>query len=256
MPVLESGKDKVRALPSEYSFPGPDAVFSAATPSAGEMQSPTIHWEMGGHLVGSGRAVSCNTCHSAHLPKPDLLVAYAGRKYSYDKTVCSGCHRKGENRENPGGTDYYHPVLDSSGPPYVHDHASHGLVPENPNLPATGTLELFVTIPREFPLSPKGELLCLTCHRTHQGVTGARCLRAGPKGAKVQCNECHGTGEQPQVANIHHPVSEKNYTAPEYGGFAKLTGWAWGPGLPGDLSDGLQCVDCHSELAKGAHNWQ
>jgi predicted CXXCH cytochrome family protein len=254
MPVAETAYERVRGMPSERSFHAPDPVFDTPTPSAQELRRLDVHWQTGGRLLGPERAVGCATCHSAHLPRESLLVARAAPRP--DRALCSGCHGGGTNPENPGVTPYYHPVLDSAHPPYVHDHASHGAVAANPNLPATGTLELFVKMPPDWPLGSGGQLLCETCHRAHRGTPGERLLRGGPSRALVICNECHGTGPQPVgQANVHHPVGQRDYSAAEHGGFPRQTSWFQGLGLPGDLTDGLQCVDCHVELAKSAHNW-
>ncbi len=253
MPVRESPFDRVRGKPRERTYHAPAAVFDVPVPSPEALRRPNVHWETGGHLVGADKRVSCVTCHSVHLPAPHLLVARAAP--DFEATVCSGCHGQGLDPRNPGATPYYHPVLAGSGPPYVHDHASHGPVEGNPNIPATGTLELFVKLPGEWPLSPTGELLCRTCHRAHQGVPGQRALRWSPSGAVVVCNECHRAGPQLAPTNWHHPVGQMNYVAPEAGGFPAAIAWGRGAETPGDLADGLQCVDCHVELAKSAHNW-
>ncbi|MEW6490578.1 MAG: cytochrome c3 family protein [Thermodesulfobacteriota bacterium] len=253
MPVRESGLDRVRGKPWEMSFHGPDRFYDVPTPSREDLRRADVHWETGGHLLGAERQVGCPTCHSAHMPRPGLLAS-AGAA-SGEVMLCTGCHTDGLNRENPGATPYYHPVFESSLPPYVHDHASHGVVVDNPNIPSTGTMDLFVTLPKDWPLGGRSQLLCQTCHRAHRGVAGARVLRRGPQNALVACNECHGMGEQTAAVNRHHPTGNKNYTDPAVAGFPLELGWRRGVGLPGDLTDGLQCVDCHVELAKSAHNW-
>ncbi|MHB8765127.1 MAG: cytochrome c3 family protein [Deferrisomatales bacterium] len=253
MPVAESPYDRVRGRPTERSFRAPAGVLDVPVASADDLRRPTVHWQTGGHLVGPGRSVSCVTCHSAHMPVSRLLVARGAE--NFEGTVCSGCHGQAGRPENPGTTPYFHPVLAGSGPPYVHDHAAHGVVPDNPNVPATGLLNLFVKMPAEWPLGGAAELVCRTCHRAHQGVPGQRLVRWSPSGTLVICNECHRSGAQTTPTNWHHPVGQKDYTAPENGEFPKTIAWSRGPETPGDLADGLQCVDCHTELAKSAHNW-
>ncbi len=252
MPVADSGRDHVRGRDEELSFHGPDPRFDVPAREPEELRTPLVHWETGGHLLGPDRSVGCPTCHSAHLPAPNLLVAEVPG--APEEVLCAGCHTDGQNLENPGATPYYHPVFGSALPPYEHDHASHGDVGD-PNIPATGTMDLFVSLPPEWPLGDRGELLCRTCHRAHRGVPGEKCLRWGPAREIVICNECHGPGDQTGDKNWHHPVGSSDYTADENGAFPKDVAWSRGPETPGDLSDGLQCVDCHVELAKSAHNW-
>jgi predicted CXXCH cytochrome family protein len=232
------------------SFHEPNEVFSVAMPDALQLQLIDVHWELGGHLFGEEREVDCSTCHSAHMPVANLLVAAATR--NPEKAVCSGCHGEHENSPNPGATPFYHPVYEESLPPHVHDHADHGDI--DPNIPSVGPIELFISIPEEFSVTKKETLLCTTCHITHGGVEGAKCLRSGPKEwlGGVICNECHGTGSYIVGANWHHPVSPEDFAQT---GFPRSLPWSEGPGLPGDLSDGLQCTDCHTEWAKNAHNW-
>ncbi|MDF1554084.1 MAG: cytochrome c3 family protein [Deferrisomatales bacterium] len=257
MPARETGHERSRGMTSEMSFHGPDPVFDIPTATPAMLRDPGTHWDTGGHLLGDERLVGCVTCHSAHLPVENLLVATQAPVP--EGAVCAGCHTDGANRENPGTTPYYHPVLASSQPPYLHDHAAHGAVPEDPNLPSSGTLDLFVALPEGWPLGSNDRLVCESCHRAHRGVPGERCLRGGPNRALVICNECHGVDEanHPNVPDLnwHHPTGPLDYTDPAVAGFPTELGWSRGKELPGDLSDGLQCVDCHTELAKSAHNW-
>lgn len=252
MAVADSGKDRVRGEAPEQSFHWPYRFFSVPAPPEEIMALKDKHWETGGHLVGKSGEVGCPTCHSAHMPGKNLLVAAATE--NFDKMVCGGCHGRVGDPWNPGATEATHPVFEFSAPPYKHDHESHGKVETRPDLPSQGSIEVFVSMPSSFPLTRYGELTCLSCHKIHGGKPGAKCLRASqPKwSGGVQCIECHSPGSYVDGMNWHHPVGSADYTVQ---GFPQLTSWAWGVGLPGDLSDGLQCTDCHVGWAKSAHNW-
>lgn len=257
MPYGASGLDKKRDMPQEQRFRAPDPLYDVPARTAFELTQAEKHWEMGGHLMGQDRVVSCATCHSAHLPKPDQLVYRLSS--AQETAACSGCHGDGANPQNPGMTPFYHPVFESSSPPYLHDHASHA-ASGDPNLPKEGTWNLFVKIPDAFPLAEQGQLTCQTCHVPHGGAVGRKCLRSGPLGKGLLCHECHRNPEDlltenPQpprdTPNMHHPVSAKDFTA---WGFPRELPWST-PDAPALLDDGIQCTDCHSDLAKSAHNW-
>lgn len=249
MPVAATPFDHSRNLPVEQKFHQPDPIYDVVLFTSEEISDPNKHWETGGHLVGVKKAVSCITCHSAHMPNKDLLVGSSGT--NGDKKLCGGCHGDGNNFANPGVTDGYHPVFEESEPPYLHYFTD-----SNTSIDfELQTVELFVTIPSRYPIDSNGQITCLTCHVMHNGGEAEKCLVKGlsSRPGGVICNECHGTGSYTRDANWHHPVGPENYNA--LSGFEKLTAWAWGPGLPGDLTDGLQCVDCHIDWAISAHNW-
>lgn len=258
MPLADSGKDHVRGLPQELSFHGPDPVFDVQIPTVEELKSADVHWDTGGHLLGAGKEVGCVTCHSVHLPTEDLLVAAVATDPT--EATCTGCHGATTGSQTPGVTPYYHPVFESSQPPYQHDHASHSDV-SDPSVPVVGEIDLHVAVPEEWPLTERQELTCQTCHRVHRGISGQKCLREGPFAAVVICNECHGVDlegyelTRTYTYNWHHPTGADDYTAGSPWKFPVELPWATGPERPGDLADGLQCVDCHTEWAKSAHNW-
>lgn len=249
MPVAASGFDNKRDMPAETSFHKPLEVFRKPLLSRDEVLSPSNHWTLGGHLFEKEEAVDCSTCHSAHMPVKSLLVA-AG-EHEKEKALCAGCHGDGKNPANPGTTVGYHPVFEESAPPYIHEHASH---PHLPDLPTSGFMELFVDLPKQYPIETDGTLTCRSCHLAHGGQPGTKGLRVGRGNwlANVICNDCHQMGSEVDREDMHHPIGARDYT--EFG-FEKLTSWAWGPDQPGDLSDGLQCVDCHTDWAISAHNW-
>jgi predicted CXXCH cytochrome family protein len=256
MAVRDGGLDRVRGGGPEKSFHEPYAYYRVTMPSEDDLRYIDTHWDTGGHLIGADKFVNCVTCHSVHLPAEDLLVSLI--EDDSNKVVCAGCHTGGVNLSNPGVTKYYHPVNEESLPPYVHEHSSHAGT-NHPNIPDTGQIDLFVKIPKEFVLGQSSELVCTTCHRAHSSVAGKKCLRGGSQAKLVQCNYCHGTTDESKVINIgkvgynyHHPVRDFDVSTL---GFPKTTAWNAGNGLPGDLTDGLQCVDCHTEWAKSAHNW-
>ncbi|MBI5014216.1 MAG: hypothetical protein HZB55_01840 [Deltaproteobacteria bacterium] len=252
MSLTYSGRDRKRpeqAQP-EIIFNDVDAALRVVTLAGPDLGDPAKHWATGGHLSPAGAqmptgTVSCATCHSAHSVAADLLVApvYQGAGTA-DSPLCQGCHGARSSPENPGGTPYFHPVGLTSGPPYM-------TTPE-PRRP------LAIVIPPDWPVGKGGSLICATCHRAHQGRQGARCLRDNALGKKYSCDVCHQPEEQAagtlvrNTKNLHHVTSTLDKSALLQG---RGLSWAKGPGEPGDLADGLTCIDCHVDLAKSAHNW-
>jgi predicted CXXCH cytochrome family protein len=245
MPVAWSGKDRRR--PEQ---PQPEMVFNDVDPrlrvptlSGLDLGDPSKHWATGGHL-GSGTAaetrgtVMCSTCHSAHSVSKDLLVVPAYRAEQMDDPLCTGCHGSKSSPDNPGGTPYYHPAGAEGVAPYA-----TSTVPQRP---------LLIAIPTDWPVGKGGALLCATCHRAHQARPGSKCVRDNAKGRKYSCDVCHQPEEELKVKNSHHSTSWSDKSALLLG---RTLSWTTGSGEPGDLTDGLTCIDCHAGLAKGAHNW-
>ncbi len=255
MPVIANTTSSQISNTNQSLYHKPEECFDVPTYKKEDLIYIDVHWELGGHLLGESKYVTCATCHSAHMPAENLLVAKAAK--NPDHAICTGCHGDGKKDEKVGAGNFYHPVFEESLPPYVHEHKKHAGI-NNPNVPIDGVIDLFVTIPGGFPLGSKKELLCTTCHVAHAAAPGTKCLRKS--GKNVFCNNCHGTGEYTSKFNMHHPVMDSVNTDI---GFPYQTGWynfnsksdGNGGGLNGDLTDGLQCFDCHSELTKGAHNW-
>lgn len=251
MKVAATRYDRTRAMEEENSFHKPHRLFDTPVLTPEELGDPNKHWDMGGHLTGRDKLVSCVTCHSPHMPATNLLVASAAEKP--EEVLCSGCHGDGDNPANPGVTQWYHPVFEESLPPYVHDHSM-----EPDTVPANlkqGDLELYVEIPETFPIESDGRLTCTSCHVAHNGRKGTKSLIENGEDwlATVVCTECHQiTHMEKKTGGGHHVTSAANMGL---GRVPALAPWAWGPGQPGDLSDGLHCVDCHTEWARSAHNW-
>ncbi len=252
MAMAYSAYDKVRGGDVQ------ERVFRAAmadplrvpVPRAQELSSPATHWRTGGHLGdpprdGGGPPIGCNTCHSAHMPDPDLLVMPASDRQNASSPLCLGCHCLEENPANPGGTPYYHPVFDESRAPYEISTRYWGMDLRRP---------LSIAIPPDWPVAAGGALLCTTCHVAHGGMEGQRMIRRNALGKRRICDVCHLPEGGGLARNSHHATGARDYTAPEAGGYRNPS-WYWGPGEPGDLSDGLTCADCHTELVKSAHNW-
>ncbi len=245
MPVAFSGSERVR--PGQVA---PEMVFNAVderlrvpglTPE--ERGDPTRHWTTGGHLAGFDTdpavgKVMCSTCHSAHSVKGNLLILKAYDAAAGADPLCAGCHGEEDSPQNPGGTPYYHPVQAEAVPPWETSTVPHRA--------------LDILIPGQWPVADGGGLLCATCHRMHQGRPGSRCLREFDPGKRYVCDECHLPNDDVSGENAHHVTTAEDRSS--FLGGRGLS-WAAGPGEPGDLSDGLTCIDCHVKLAKSAHNW-
>lgn len=248
MPVVESKLDFTREMASEKAFHGPESFFNVPAPDKTALMNPDTHWEMGGHLFGPKKTVSCPTCHSAHLSTENLLVAEVSSNPV--RMLCMGCHGKEVFSNTPGKTPNYHPVFEESAEPYEHDHSTHGDVGD-PTIPSEGFFDLSVKIPSPWPVGTEGELACQTCHVSHNGRAGAKCLRGSPDKNVSICNDCHGYQEQRSSSMGHHPTSATPVKTTD----SDTPSWNEGKGTPGYLGDGLQCIDCHVGLSRSAHNW-
>ncbi len=245
MPVTYSGNDRRRpeqAAP-EMVFGTVATILRVPGLVGADLGDPTKHWATGGHLADFGSnpkagAVMCSTCHSAHSTTQNLLLLPAYQQTSASDPLCTGCHGEDAKPQNPGGTPYYHPVHGESALPY-----------ETSTAPRRG---LDLVLPGGWPVAPNGALLCATCHRAHQGRPGTKCLRDNPQGKRYICDVCHVTDEDVSAENAHHMTSPSDRSA-VLGG--RSLSWNRGTGEPGDLTDGLTCIDCHTELAKSGHNW-
>jgi hypothetical protein len=189
--------------------------------------------------TGSNRVI-CSTCHSAHSVTTDLLIFPAYDLATGTDPLCNACHGKDESVQNPGGTPYYHPAEDQAKLPYATSTAPSRV--------------LDISIPPTWPVGNSGELLCMTCHRAHQAKAGTRCIRSAGTASdpKYSCNVCHLTNRDVSKENSHHLTTLDNELAVLSG---RELSWYKGPGEPGDLADGLNCIDCHAKLSKSAHNW-
>ncbi len=248
MPVAWSGNDRTRPdqVEPEMTFNAVDPALRVPGLARSELGDPSRHWQTGGHLSdfgtdpGTGR-VTCSTCHSAHSVGENLLVLPVADREQGTDPLCAGCHGQSGTPQNPGGTPYYHPVLGESVPPY-----ETSTVPHRP---------LAVAVPEAWPLADRGSLLCTTCHRAHRGRPGAKCLRENPVGGPTVCDACHLADDdlvEADLENAHHVTTTRDASG-ILGG--RALSWSGGSGTPGDLADGLTCPDCHTELAKSAHNW-
>jgi predicted CXXCH cytochrome family protein len=239
MPVEDSANDRVRGGGPEQSFHEPHELFTVPAYTAEEIVNNDVHWQMGGHLSGADEVVTCSTCHSAHMPAENILVAYGAQEFQ--DVVCSGCHTDADNKANPGMTEFYHPALDESLPPY---QAS-----------TTAGFDLAIQIPPEFPVGEDDQLLCTTCHVAHRGWEGRKAIRSPAVDSLYICDSCHLFDSNILEANSHHIVRYLDFTSTPPYAYENPSWWDGLDGTVGDLSDGLTCTDCHTELAKSAHNW-
>lgn len=245
MQIKWEGIDRARLEQNEpeMSFREPDPRLVVPVLNSVELSDPKKHWSTGGHLVdfsdkGDSGKVGCSTCHSAHSVQENLLIIQPNSEANISEPLCSACHGKEGSSQNPGGTPFYHPALDESVLPY-----------ETSTIPKRN---LDIDIPPEYPISNEGALFCSTCHRAHQGRGGAKALRDNTQGKKYICDVCHKPQEDVSAANAHHMTTWNDMSLMLNG---RILSWYTQPGEPGDLSDGLTCIDCHTDLAKSAHNW-
>jgi len=230
---------------SEMSFGSIAPELRVPAQSAQALSSPIIHWSTGGHLESPGAEdplgkVSCSTCHSAHSVRETLLTLPMHDINTGYTPLCTGCHGEDSEPENPGGTPYFHPTFTESAMPY-----------DTSNEPKR---ELIIEIPSNWPMGGNGELTCNTCHRTHNGRVGMMCIRSvsGEEDQKHICNVCHRPDEDNYPENSHHITTAGDVSGVLEG---RMLSWYEKPGGPGDLEDGLMCIDCHKKLSRGAHNW-
>jgi predicted CXXCH cytochrome family protein len=239
VPYGDSGIDNSGLTVAGKSFRQPDPLFDQLTRTRLELTSPTLHWEMGGHLTGPERMVSCPTCHSAHLPRENQLVHLV----SEDPVMaeCSGCHGTEEKPQSPGVSEFYHPTGEEALPPY--------------RTTTTPGFELAIQIPPEYPVGELGQLLCITCHAVHQGWEGQKAIRNPVVESSYICESCHFPDPDILEENSHHITMYLDFMSTSPYRYENPSWWDGMPGTAGDLSDGLTCTDCHTGLAKNAHNW-
>lgn len=228
---------------TEMTFGTIDGKLIVPLRKTEELASISQHWSTGGHMpvsdeVGAAPKVGCATCHSAHSVKPNLLILDAADAESGTDPLCNACHGRDGKKPNPGGTPWYHPAEKESGGDYA----------TSTNPPRL----LDVVIPSAWPRGKNSEILCMTCHRAHQAKPGTMGLRDGEDGKKYICETCHLPEEDITPVNSHHYTTLSDKSAFLKG---RQLSWNTQKGGPGDLSDGLTCIDCHSKLATDAHNW-
>ena len=228
----------------EMSFGPVDPKLVIPTPSPADLTRTEVHWNLGGHLDFTSEdpampgKVGCSTCHSAHSTRANLLILDAIDEAGGRDPLCNGCHGKDKARVNPGGTAFYHPAENESDALWMTS--------------TTPSRKLSIAMPPAWPKGAKGELLCMTCHRAHRAKQGTLCMRDAGDGKKYVCDSCHLPEEDITPANSHHYSTLTDKSAFLKG---RELGWYKAKGEPGDLSDGLTCIDCHTKLARDAHNW-
>ncbi|WP_136810108.1 cytochrome c3 family protein [Desulfosediminicola flagellatus] len=177
-------------------------------------------------LIGAGNLTqnSSRECAICHFRWIDQFVAGHGTELSPLETedvageemMCFSCH--------DGSTD------DSRIKIWLRDRHQTGMVPSDK-----------VTIPKIFPLSRKGEMVCATCHSAHSVPTDTSIertifLRISSHDSQM-CEMCHTDQASKELSN--HPVHKgKDVLPPEI--------FAAG-GVPSDVDEKhLICESCHT----------
>ncbi len=270
--VIETGVDNLmtaRALPRHnraIAFKGGN-VFMTATSWGTQLNGAAgTSWNLGGKLGGTnalGKLVGCYTCHQVHMNAS--LTAPTGEKFSWltsmaytdnnlhtnagGDDLCVGCHGAAgaaPANQNPGTTNYYHPVNASAVSTNITD-------PNNAVYTvSTGAFAIAVNITGK-PYGVSGRLVCTSCHApAHADSPVASSMVLNPVAPK--CATCHNsvTFQGGTTPNSHHVYGGgTNYLAA--GSYTQPSYKAANDNLV-DLSDGLQCNDCHV-FNSTAHNW-
>ena len=284
------------------------AEFDVTSANGTALNDPANHYTTGGKVSGfdeaaDGDTFGCYTCHVTHLDTTSNLVA-RNTIDNDDATIewnplCVSCHGQAaetgttpvnKNEQNPGLTNYYHPVGPASnagtavsGNIYAYTN-SNGTFPFRVNLNAIATY----TAPGSLgaggvQLGANGKLLCTSCHDVHGGASGTMAIiDFGQSGAV--CYVCHdgsglpdqadnegtsidtdnsGANAALEAANSHHRTRTSGLSGSTFtdadGDTLNWDAPSWEAAMPtgdtfGSLADGLQCPDCH--VFNGtAHNW-
>ena len=264
------------------------SVFDVAVPAV--LQTQAQNYPTGGHLGGlatkatTSQQMGCYTCHSAHQPGDVqnnlVLVDYMDKPNGWNP-ICTGCHGSAstwatnptDNSVGGNGTAYY-------GHPYGSDT-------DAATLGATSTYNVSVggfsfTLPTAvvdaantqygIEFGAQGEVMCSSCHDVHLGQANSLAIADLGQGAtEAVCNACHDGSELADIqdlgeagagegANVHHrtraaAVAASDNPPNDANDLAINLSWVtvqwW---TMGDLTDGLQCADCH-QFNGTAHNW-
>lgn len=276
------------SIDGEAVFGAGNHVFDVATSAGAALRQVGTSWTTGGHMwngnnnygtfISGTSKMGCFTCHAAHRTTGGgsnylTVMAIEDLSAGYNP-ICVGCHGEAntwaDNKSdwNMGVTNYGHPAGDNSN--------NTGTVGQYTT--SAGGFTFRITVPGgSVQFGNQGELLCLTCHDVHQGVSSSMAIRNMGQGTtRVVCKSCHngvgfpnvndmskgGTGES---ANSHHRTTTQAITTTtstyspldESGANMQVNIPSWASAAPlglGDLSTGMDCADCH--IFNGtAHNW-
>lgn len=207
----------------------------ARGPRAGTHPSGGMPWAVPQALIDAGakpgpneREITCQVCHAPHGAKRDHLLLTGAQS----NRLCLDCH----DRIRPGmfhdGAHTEHPIDEAIAGP----------------LQIAGVRKLGTE------LGPKGELICLSCHKLHHGA-GERFLLADKLTEGRMCLNCHS--DHQSLLGTPHDLSakfpdEKNrkgLTAASGGACSAchtMHGFARTPEPTPVDSDG-KCVTCHQQ---------
>jgi len=229
------------------------------------------------------------TGNSNLILRKNVSTTVAARQWN---PLCIGCHGQTggavNTEQNPGTTAWTHPV--GPGAPNMVSAAGNVVTFNN----STGTFTFAVNLARIVSYRGPGSLSgngvgidtttfkprCTSCHDVHGGDNDSMCIAdldgtTNGQMAGAVCYRCHdgvgladvadNTGSAGELANVHHRTdpSENITTSAVDADNDTLTmdppSWAGVSATGdrfGDLTDGLQCPDCHFGVSNGtAHNW-
>jgi len=266
----------------------PGKYFDVVSTNGTALNGTGTDYTLGGKLstfdtwtdAGDGTEhMSCFTCHAVHTTDPfgQLIVApyAADASGSFGQNaICMGCHGGGATvaanyaydftaNGNVGVTDFGHNVNGmATNTGTALSYLGTGNIPitiANPTLLTNTELQA----PQ---LGTQGEVVCASCHDIHGGMTDTAIIWSSFPAADI-CTACHNgagladvqdvsEGGAGEVQNSHHrtAAAPADFSTSATGSNDADTLTMSNPSWGADLSDGLQCSDCH--VSNGtAHNW-
>jgi len=184
-------------------------------------------YKYGGELGTDNNQVICQSCHTPHGPKESKLLI----GYLEDSDICSMCH-----------TDKLNPNLSYK----------KGLLNHPVNIKHKDKKEVNLLKNYGGMFAGKSEIICLSCHNTHKGVS-EQLLVISNRGDQL-CLVCHDSKKE-IYRTKHNMKREKGFTnkmgeSPFNHGVCNAChsphGWSLKLGKGDDLVE-KACLSCHSK---------